>query len=88
MGNLERKGKDRKNHWNELLAVIEEEWKEKIENLGYKRGCLQIGVTSTVLLQEITQFHRKPWLEALKKEGSKVKDIKVKLIEELGDHSD
>jgi hypothetical protein len=85
LGNLQHKQKDRETHWEELLLVVEEEWKNKIVNLGYERGCLQLGVNTSVSLQEVQQFHKNNWLTALKKTGSKVKEIRVKLIDELGD---
>ena len=85
LGNLQHKKKDRETHWEELLLVVPEEWKNKIVNLGYERGCLKLGVNDSVSHQEIEQFHKSVWLSALKKAGTKVKEIRVKLIDELGD---
>jgi hypothetical protein len=88
MGNIKRQEKDRDVHWEELMNVIEEEWKDKIMNLGYQRGVLQIGVSSSVIHQEISQFQKAMWLQSLKKAASKIKDIKIKIIDEVGEPSD
>ena len=85
LGNIEQKKKDRSTHFEELLEVVEDTWKDKMVNLGYNRGTLQIGVNSSVSYQEISQFYKKQWLLLLKEKGSKIKDIKIKLIDELGD---
>jgi len=88
LGNIKQKEKDRHGRWEELMVIVEDEWKDKIINLGYSRGRILIGVTSSVSCQEITQFHKSVWIERLKKAESKIKDIKIKLIDELGEHSE
>ena len=85
LGNIKQQGKDRDKHWDELIEVVPDEWKEKIVNLGYQRGHLKIGVVSSVSYQEIKQFHKAEWMKLLNERGSKVKDIKIQLIDELGD---
>ena len=82
MGKVQRNEKDRNKHYEELLELIDEEWKDKILNLGYQRGVLQIGVNNSVAHQEISQFHKDAWLELLKKSASKIKDIKIRVIDE------
>lgn len=88
MGDVKKQGKDRDLHYEELMKVVEEKWQDKIVNLGYQRGVLKIGVNSSVIHQEIAQFQKTDWIEALKKESSKIKDIQIKVIDELGEYRD
>ena len=85
MGNLKKQKKDRDVHYLELMDILEEKWKDKIVNLGYQRGVLQIGVNSSVIHQEISQFEKAAWLESLKQSSSKIKDIKIRVIDEVGE---
>ncbi|MCS7021169.1 MAG: DUF721 domain-containing protein [Gemmataceae bacterium] len=47
-------------------AAIEPAWKEQTRVLGLRRGVLEVEVKTAVLLQELTQFHKRRLLAALR----------------------
>lgn len=86
---VNQRSQDSDRHFMDLLKVIENDIPEnELVNLGYSRGVLSVGVISTAVYQEVSQFHKTNWLKRLAEQKSKVKKIRVALIDRSGEQHD
>jgi predicted nucleic acid-binding Zn ribbon protein len=71
---------DRQRLESAWAAAAGDHWARDTRLLGLKRGVLEIAVKNAVLLQELTQFHKRPLLAKLRQAlpGLTLTDLKFR----------
>ncbi len=60
------------------LAIVDPKFGPHTKVLGFRRGILEVEVNDAILMQELSSFHRRKLVKALKETMPTLKDVKFR----------
>jgi hypothetical protein len=71
----------RRQHERAWFDAVGPDYEGSTRVLGFKRGIFEVEVASAIIVQELTHYHKRRLMEALKRflPGQPIKDLKFKV---------